>query len=65
VIKELADGGMTMLIVTHEMNFARDIADTVIFMEEGVVIEQGAPAVVFQNPREERTRRFLSLVLQA
>jgi polar amino acid transport system ATP-binding protein len=62
VIKELADGGMTMLIVTHEMNFARDIADAVIFMEDGAIIEQGSPAVVFQNPREERTRRFLSLV---
>ena len=65
VIKELADGGMTMLIVTHEMNFARDIADTVIFMEGGIIIEQGDPAVVLQNPREERTRRFLNLVLQA
>jgi polar amino acid transport system ATP-binding protein len=64
VIKELADGGMTMLIVTHEMNFARDIADTVVFMEGGIILEQGDPAVVFQNPREERTRRFLNLVLQ-
>jgi ABC-type polar amino acid transport system ATPase subunit len=64
VIKELAEKGMTMLIVTHEMNFARDIADTVIFMEGGIVIEQGDPAVMFQNPREERTRRFLNLVLQ-
>jgi polar amino acid transport system ATP-binding protein len=65
VIKELAEGGMTMLIVTHEMNFARDIADTVIFMEGGVIIEQGAPSVALQNPKEERTRRFLNLVLQA
>ena len=65
VIKELADGGMTMLIVTHEMNFARDIADTVIFMEGGIIIVQGDPAVVLQNPREERTRRFFNLVLQA
>ncbi|MDR3123957.1 MAG: amino acid ABC transporter ATP-binding protein [Treponema sp.] len=63
VIKELADGGMTMLIVTHEMNFARDIADTVIFMEGGIIIEQGNPAALFQNPKEERTRRFLNLVL--
>jgi polar amino acid transport system ATP-binding protein len=62
VIKELADGGMTMLIVTHEMNFARDIADTVVFMEDGIILEQGSPDVVFQNPKEERTRRFLSLV---
>jgi polar amino acid transport system ATP-binding protein len=65
VIKELAHRGMTMLIVTHEMNFARDIADAVVFMEEGIILEQGDPAVVFQNPREERTRRFLNLVLQA
>jgi polar amino acid transport system ATP-binding protein len=65
VIKELAGGGMTMLIVTHEMNFARDIADTIVFMEDGIILEQGDPAVVFQNPREERTRRFLNLVLQA
>jgi polar amino acid transport system ATP-binding protein len=62
VIKELADGGMTMLIVTHEMNFARDIADRVVFMEDGIILEQGSPAVVFQNPKEERTRRFLSLI---
>ncbi|MDR0386616.1 MAG: amino acid ABC transporter ATP-binding protein [Treponema sp.] len=63
VIKELADGGMTMIIVTHEMNFARDIADTVLFMEGGVIVESGSPDVVFKNPREERTRRFLNLLL--
>jgi polar amino acid transport system ATP-binding protein len=63
VIKELADGGMTMIIVTHEMNFARDIADTVLFMEGGVIAESGSPDVVFKNPREERTRRFLNLLL--
>jgi polar amino acid transport system ATP-binding protein len=62
VIKELADAGMTMLIVTHEMKFARDIADRIVFMEDGVIIETGPPEVVFQNPREERTRRFLNLV---
>jgi polar amino acid transport system ATP-binding protein len=65
VIKELARGGMTMLIVTHEMNFAREISGAVIFMEDGLVLESGSPAVVFQNPREERTRRFLNLVAQA
>jgi polar amino acid transport system ATP-binding protein len=65
VIQELADGGMTMLIVTHEMNFARDIADTVVFMEDGIILEQGSPDVVFQNPKEERTRRFLNLVLHS
>ncbi|MDR2517368.1 MAG: amino acid ABC transporter ATP-binding protein [Spirochaetaceae bacterium] len=65
VIKELARGGMTMLIVTHEMHFAREISGRVIFMEDGLVLESGSPAVVFQSPREERTRRFLNLVAQA
>jgi polar amino acid transport system ATP-binding protein len=64
VIKELALAGMTMIIVTHEMNFARDIADMVLFMEDGIILEQGSPAVLFQNPREERTRRFLNLVAE-
>jgi len=62
VIKELAASGMTMLIVTHEMNFAREIAKTVIFMEDGKILEQGSPAEVFSNPKEERTRKFLSLI---
>ncbi|MDR1374174.1 MAG: amino acid ABC transporter ATP-binding protein [Treponema sp.] len=62
VIKELAGGGMTMIIVTHEMNFAREIAGRVLFMENGMILESGSPEVVFQNPREERTRRFLKLV---
>ncbi|MHC6202745.1 amino acid ABC transporter ATP-binding protein [Breznakiellaceae bacterium SP9] len=62
VIKELADGGMTMLIVTHEMNFAREISDTVIFMDEGIILEAAPPEVLFANPKEERTRSFLSLV---
>ena len=64
VIKELALAGMTMIIVTHEMNFARDIADMVLFMEDGIILEQASPAVLFQNPREERTRRFLNLVAE-
>ncbi|MDR1899700.1 MAG: amino acid ABC transporter ATP-binding protein [Treponema sp.] len=64
VIRELAVAGMTMIIVTHEMNFARDIADTVLFMEDGIILESGPPAVLFQNPREERTRRFLNLVAE-
>jgi polar amino acid transport system ATP-binding protein len=64
VIKELAASGMTMIIVTHEMNFAREIADTVIFMEGGKIVEQGSPAEVFQNPKEERTRKFLSLCVE-
>jgi polar amino acid transport system ATP-binding protein len=62
VIKELAQGGMTMIIVTHEMNFARDISSRIIFMEDGVILEEGPPAEVFQNPREERTRQFLNMV---
>jgi polar amino acid transport system ATP-binding protein len=62
VIKELAVGGMTMIIVTHEMKFARDISDRVIFMDEGIILEEGSPDVVFQSPREERTRQFLQLV---
>ena len=62
VIKELAASGMTMIIVTHEMNFARDIASTIIFMEDGKILEQGTPAQVFQTPKEERTRKFLSLI---
>lgn len=61
VIKELADEGMTMVIVTHEMNFAREVADRVIFMDGGVIVEQGNPEEVFDHPKEERTRRFLKL----
>jgi polar amino acid transport system ATP-binding protein len=63
VIKELAASGMTMIIVTHEMNFAREISDAVLFMEDGKILEQGSPAQVFQNPKEERTRKFLSLII--
>jgi polar amino acid transport system ATP-binding protein len=62
VIKELAATGMTMIIVTHEMNFAREIAKTVIFMEGGIILERGSPAEVFQNPKEERTKKFFSLI---
>jgi polar amino acid transport system ATP-binding protein len=64
VIRELALGGMTMIVVTHEMNFARDIAGTILFMEAGVILERGSPEQLFQNPREERTRRFLNLVAE-
>ncbi|MDR2360959.1 MAG: amino acid ABC transporter ATP-binding protein [Oscillospiraceae bacterium] len=59
VIRSLAEENMTMVIVTHEMAFARDVADHVIFMDEGVVIERGVPAQVFGNSAEERTKRFL------
>jgi polar amino acid transport system ATP-binding protein len=63
VIRELADEGMTMLIVTHEMGFASEVGDRVIFMDGGVIVEQGAPAAVLDNPTQERTKRFLGLVL--
>jgi polar amino acid transport system ATP-binding protein len=62
-MRELADEGMTMIVVTHEMGFARDVADRVAFMDGGVIVEQGAPANVLENPQEERTQRFLGLVL--
>ena len=60
VIKELADQHTTMIIVTHEMAFARDVAHKVIFMDDGVVVEQGEPKEVFGNPKEERTKQFLA-----
>jgi ABC-type polar amino acid transport system ATPase subunit len=63
VMKKLAAGGMTMLIVTHEMGFAREVADRVIFMDEGRIAEEGPPSVVLENPRMKRTRDFLSRVL--
>ena len=59
VMRDLARGGMTMIVVTHEMKFARDVADRVIFMDGGVVVEQGTPAEVFDRPKSERTREFL------
>jgi polar amino acid transport system ATP-binding protein len=64
VMRELADEGMTMIVVTHEIGFARDVADRVVFMDDGVVIEQGRPADVLENPQEERTKQFLGLVLE-
>ncbi len=64
VMRELADEGMTMVVVTHEIGFAREVADEVVFMDEGVIVEQGRPADVLDNPREERTKRFLGLVLE-
>ena len=63
VMRQLADGGMTMVVVTHEMGFAREVADRVIFMDEGVIVEQGDPADIFANPREKRTIDFLNNVL--
>jgi ABC-type polar amino acid transport system ATPase subunit len=63
VMQALAEEGMTMVVVTHEMGFARQVADRVLFLDEGLVVEQGTPAELFDSPREERTRRFLSKVL--
>lgn len=63
VMKGLAADGMTMVVVTHEMGFARDVADRVIFMSDGVIVEEGTPEEVFTNPKEQRTRDFLSCVL--
>ena len=63
VMKDLAENGMTMVIVTHEMGFAREVADRVFFIDEGIVMEQGSPAELFGNPQNERTKSFLSKVL--
>ncbi len=63
VMRRLADEGMTMLVVTHEMQFAREVADRVLFMDDGVVVEEGPPEQVIGNPREQRTRTFLARVL--
>jgi polar amino acid transport system ATP-binding protein len=64
VMRGLARDGMTMIVVTHELGFARDVADRVVFMDEGVIVEEGKPAEVLEDPREERTKRFLGLVLE-
>ena len=63
VMQALAEEGMTMVVVTHEMGFARQVADRVVFIDEGLIVEEGTPADIFDHPREERTRRFLSKVL--
>lgn len=63
VMKELADAGLTMLVVTHEMTFARDVANKVVFMDQGVIVEEGSPSDIFTNPKEERTKTFLSRML--
>jgi len=62
-MRELAEEGMTMIVVTHEIGFAREVADRVIFMDGGVIVEEGPPAEVLENPKEERTKQFLGLVL--
>ena len=62
VMRRLAEAGMTMLVVTHEVRFAQDVADRIVFMDEGLVVEQGTPAEVLRNPKQERTQRFLRMV---
>jgi polar amino acid transport system ATP-binding protein len=64
VMRELAEEGMTMVVVTHEMGFARGVADHVAFMDEGLIVEEGPPHELLANPREARTKRFLDLVLE-
>jgi ABC-type polar amino acid transport system ATPase subunit len=64
VIRELVGEGMTMIVVTHEMGFARDVGDRIVFMDGGVIVEEGPPAQILDEPREERTKRFLGLVLE-
>jgi polar amino acid transport system ATP-binding protein len=64
VMRQLAAEGMTMLVVTHEMGFARDVADRVIFMADGVIVEEGTPQQIFSSPKNERTRQFLQSILE-
>ena len=64
IMKELAESGLTMLVVTHEMQFARDVADRVVFMDKGVILEEGTPEEIFNQPKHERTRSFLKRMLK-
>jgi len=64
VMRELAASGLTMLVVTHEMSFARDVSKRVIFMDDGLIAEDGDPYDVFTHPRQQRTREFLSRILE-
>lgn len=63
VMKELANSGLTMVVVTHEMSFARDVANRVVFMDEGIIIEESIPDVIFNNPKNDRTKEFLARIL--
>jgi putative lysine transport system ATP-binding protein len=63
VMKELADEGLTMLVVTHEMGFAKEVSDRVVFMDQGVIVEEGSPEQIFNNPTQERTKEFLKRTL--
>ncbi len=62
VMKDLANEGMTMIVVTHEMRFAQEAADEVIFMDQGVIVERNRPGEIFNNPKEERTKKFLNMI---
>jgi polar amino acid transport system ATP-binding protein len=64
VLRDLKSGGMTMLVVSHELRFARDAADRIIFMDHGQIVEEGPPAILFNTPRESRTRAFVSELLR-
>jgi polar amino acid transport system ATP-binding protein len=64
VMRTLAGEGMTMIVVTHELGFARDVGDHLVLMDDGVIVEEGKPQDVLDNPKEERTKRFLGLVLE-
>jgi ABC-type polar amino acid transport system ATPase subunit len=64
VMRQLAAEGMTMLVVTHEMGFARDVADRIIFMADGMILEHGTPQQMFSTPKNERTRQFLQSILE-
>ncbi len=63
VMRQLAEEGMTMAVVTHEMGFAREVSDHVVFMDKAVIVEEGTPAQIFDNPENERTRNFLRMIL--
>ncbi|GGJ73895.1 ABC-type polar amino acid transport system ATPase subunit [Anoxybacillus voinovskiensis] len=62
VMKDVANEGMTMVVVTHEMRFAKEVADEVIFMDKGIVVERGTPSQLFERPQHERTKQFLQLI---
>jgi polar amino acid transport system ATP-binding protein len=65
LVRELAESGMTMIVATHEMGFAREVADKVCFLDNGIILEEGPPEQMFTSPREPRTREFLARVLEA
>ena len=65
LVRQLADTGMTMVLATHEMGFAREVADKVCFLDGGVILEEGPPDQIFSSPREERTREFLARIIEA